>query len=41
MSYKIHIANTDTHFVCEQNQNILEAAHQADVLLSYGCKNGF
>lgn len=40
MSYTIQISNANTSFQCEPSQNILDAAHQANHLLSYGCKAG-
>jgi len=40
MSYKIEISNADISFECNPEQPILDAAHQANILLSYGCKGG-
>ncbi len=40
MSYTIKIHNTDISFTSTAEQPVLDAAHQADVLISYGCKNG-
>ncbi len=40
MSYKIKISNAEVSFQCEPEQAILDAAHQANILLSYGCKGG-
>ncbi len=40
MPYTIYISNADISFNCEADQNILDAAHQANILLSYGCKSG-
>jgi len=40
MSYKIEISNAEITFECNSEQAILDAAHQANILLSYGCKGG-
>lgn len=40
MSYTITISNANTSFQCDEGQSILDAAHQANILLSYGCKGG-
>lgn len=40
MSYQIKIVNVDKSFQCEEQENLLDAAQKANILLSYGCRSG-
>ncbi len=40
MPYTVRLANKEVVFSCEENQSILDAALNNNILISYGCRNG-